>query len=71
MLSGWTSLMPHSAEKGSSIPSTCNQCDQVYYITFTDFCHVVHQTKHTRSLFRNLSTTKRGVLLEIFFTVDS
>ena len=32
----------------------CTVCDQVYYVTFTDFCRVIHKRKHTRSQYRNL-----------------
>ena len=24
-------------------------CDQDYYVTFTDFCRVIHKRKHTRN----------------------
>ena len=27
----------------------CTVCDQVYYVTFTDFCRVIHKRKHTRN----------------------
>ena len=27
----------------------CNVCDPFNKLTFTDFCHAVHQTKRTRS----------------------
>ena len=27
----------------------CTVCDQVYYVTFTDSCRVVHKTEPTRS----------------------
>ena len=30
-------------------PETCTVCDPFLYVTFTDFCHVVHQTKRMRS----------------------
>ena len=30
-------------------PETCTVCDSFLYVTFTDFCRAVHQTKRTRS----------------------
>ena len=39
----------HSGVKGLVRPETCTVCDLDHYVTFTDFCRVVHRTKPTYS----------------------
>ena len=42
-------LTTHSGDKGLIRPETCTVCDPVNYVTFTDFCRAVHETKPRRS----------------------
>ena len=53
--------LSHSGDKGLICPETCTECDPVQYVTFTDFCRVVHKTKPTHNT-EPSKPPKRGVL---------